>query len=178
MAIADFIEKIFGKRPPERRNYSRFPFRNIIVAKVIQKEKLVRSIEQAGLSKNLSQNGILFESNEVYPLHTLLQVDLDISVTQHARLITFIGEVARVEEVEEGMKYEYGVKFKKIPKKDEIVLMDFINQAGKDAEKKGFFGDKRKRSFLSNFFLSSGMSHTERSRGWFKIPSTQKKKIL
>ena len=165
------------KKGTERRKYRRISFKEIIGISIYKKKKVIKSLESGALSKDLSMSGLLFESKEQFPLHTSIQIELDISYTPNVKMVSIVGEIIRIEETLKEGKCEYGIRFVKVPKKDEIALENFIadySTGGK--EKKGFMDKKRK--FLFHFFSSSGMSHSERGRGWFKIPKVRKRKIL
>jgi hypothetical protein len=160
----------------ERRFYRRIDFKEIIGIKIYDKEKVIQTSDFGGLSKNLSKSGILFESKNRFPLHTFVQIDLDVSTSPNVKMVSIIGEIIRIEEIEKDAKYEYGICFVKVPRKDEAPLEDFI--AAYDGIKKGAGFMDRKRTFLFHFFSSTGMSSGDRERGWFRIPKVGKRKIL
>ena len=171
-----FFKKKDSSETPERRKYRRVSFKQIIGVKLYEKKKMIQSVNEGTDSRNLSLSGLLFESRHRYPLHAQLRIDLDISTTPNVKMISFIGEIIRIEELVKDKKYEYGICFKKIPRKDEAAFEHFILEYAGEQNKKGFID--RKRSFLFHFFSFSGMSYSERERGWFKIPPVRKRKIL
>ncbi|MCK5706738.1 MAG: PilZ domain-containing protein [Candidatus Aureabacteria bacterium] len=171
------FKKKENKKSAEHRKYRRISFKKIIGIKIYDENKLVKSLDKGGISKNLSGCGILFESKQKYPLHTFVQIGIDVSSTPNVKMISVVGEIIRIEEIVENKKYEYGIRFIKVPQKDRKILTDFILEyATIGKNNKGFIDKKRK--FLFHFFSSSGMSHVEKDRGWFKIPRVSKRKIL
>ena len=92
-------------------------------------------------------------------------------------MVVIVGEIIRVEEVIKDKKYDYGIRFTKVPQKDGDALKEFISRySSENKDEKGFMDKKRK--FLFHFFSESGMSHVDKDRGWFKIPKVRKRKIL
>ena len=164
------------KKEPERRKYRRIPLSCIIGMNMYDEKKVIQSIDSGGMSKNLSMSGILFETKEKFALNTFVKIDLDVSRTPNVKMVSVIGEVVRIEEGSKEKYCDYGIRFIKVPKKDEKALSEFISEYTNDKNGKGFMD--KKRTFLFHFFSASGMSHVKKDRGWFKLPRISKRKIL
>ena len=160
----------------ERRKYRRIALSQIIGVNVYKEKKMVKSLKIGGHSKDLSRCGLLFESKNRFPLHSLVKMEIDISMTPNVKMVSLVGEIVREEEVVKDKKYEYGICFTKVPQKDEIALEKFVSHFNEINTGKGFID--KKRTFLFHFFSESGMSYSERERGWFKIPRFRKRTIL
>ncbi|MBN1522687.1 MAG: PilZ domain-containing protein [Candidatus Aureabacteria bacterium] len=171
------FKKLKKKKAPERRKYRRVRISEIISVNIYDEKKVIQSLENGGLSKNLSLKGLLFESKMKFSLYGRIRMDLDVSLTPNVKMISIVGEIIRIEEIIKDQRYEYGISFVRVPKKDEQALEKFIEHCtGEGEDEKGFMD--KKRSFLFHFFSESGMSYSERERGWFKIPPVRKRKIL
>ncbi len=114
--------------PDSKREFVRYSYDKPVNFKILFSPKQNRPASKLiiGMSKNLSASGILFKSDHLPEISSILELDLDYRTTgicneieEHALMIgnKLIGKVVRIEEDEDG-KYNVGVVF--IKKTDQL----------------------------------------------------------
>lgn len=114
--------------PDYKREFVRYGYSKPVNFKILLSPKQNKSASKlvSGISKNLSVSGILFKSDHLPEISSILELDLDYRTTgicheieENALTINnkLIGKVVRIEEDEDG-KYNIGVAF--IKKTDEL----------------------------------------------------------
>lgn len=107
--------KIYSK---ERRAYAR------ISSSIIGSFSLISSEKHFLQTKNLSENGILFSTNKLIPLSTLLEMNLNIPGIDH--MIKLKARVVRVDEIRKNREYDIGVHIVSMNKRDRKNFMRFL----------------------------------------------------
>lgn len=112
----------------DNRQFVRYGYSKPVNFRILLSPKHNKSASKlvSGISKNLSVSGILFKSDHLPEISSILELDLDYRTTgicheieENALTINnkLIGKVVRIEEDEDG-KYNVGVAF--IKKTDEL----------------------------------------------------------
>ena len=92
-----------------------------------------RNLRKAGIpsagtiSRNLSEGGVCFKSNEFVSLACRLV--LEITLPNSTKPVKAISKVAWIRKVPSSDQYELGNQFLEITKEDRSALMNFVNQA-------------------------------------------------
>ncbi|MBU0895000.1 MAG: PilZ domain-containing protein [Candidatus Omnitrophica bacterium] len=114
--------------PDSKREFVRYSYDKPVSFKILISAKQNRSASKmvSGMSKNLSASGLLFKSDHLPEISSILELELDYRTTgicheieENALMINnkLIGKVVRIEEDEDG-KYNIGVAF--IKKNDQL----------------------------------------------------------
>ncbi len=124
----------------ERRKYYRMPVDHLLEFREYCLSEGQDDLKMSNL-KNISGGGVLFESDSVLPVGTLLKMKLKIPGWQkhkteflkHDRDSTIeplvaLGHVVRVEEMEDGKNYEIGVFFECVDDDHRNALIKYIEE--------------------------------------------------
>ncbi|HRZ87831.1 MAG TPA: PilZ domain-containing protein [bacterium] len=115
----------------ERRNFVRIPFwfvaryRSVPSERAQQHKAAHAAAYRDAYGKNLSVGGILIETEEHFPLSTLLEIELDIPSLSEP--IVLRGRVVRSDEIEPDKLYDNGVAFESIDDRYRKTLSNFID---------------------------------------------------
>ena len=128
-----------GHNEAERREFFRLNFKSPLQIKFYDSK--VGSTVQDADSRNISQNGILFQTGDNPPrLSSLVWMNLDIRTLKICREIEsralilnngVLGKVVRVEEdADQGNAYDVGVCFLKKDQKESREVKSILNELG------------------------------------------------
>ena len=132
------------KEKLERRQYVRIPRQHILrCAAFCMQDFYVRDkpLDVSGVMKDVSGNGLLFESARRFEVGTLLQMSLTLPgwdrfkseffKSEHrsdSRPLTVLARVVRLEAVDPQELYDIGVSFSAIDRGDQTALLRYIEQ--------------------------------------------------
>ena len=124
----------------ERRKYYRMPVDHLLEFREYSLSEGQDNLKLSNL-KNISGGGILFESDSVLPVGTLLKMKLKIPGWQRHKTeflkhdrdsttepLVALGHVVRVEEMEDGKNYEIGVFFECVDDDHRNALIKYIEE--------------------------------------------------
>ena len=124
----------------ERRSFMRLPKNTRVEYHRLKYPLDYKNIEEATV-KNIGGGGLLFESNHIIDVGTILQLDitlqgwhkfrpgfLKVHESSISRPVTAIAEVVRVDEIIREKRYEIGVKFVNIYEDDLKGLIEFMEK--------------------------------------------------
>ncbi len=124
----------------ERRKYYRMPVDHLLEFREYCLSEGKDNLKMSNL-KNVSGGGVLFESDSVLPVGTLLKMKLKIPGWQKYKTeflkhdwdstieaLVALGHVVRVEEMEEGKHYEIGVVFECVDDNHRDALINYIEE--------------------------------------------------
>lgn len=127
------------KNSSNKRRYSRLPKSSSLkIQKLTFSEE---TKEDDAVYKDVGGGGILFESKALYEIGALLKLKVDVPGwgkfiknfkrpdENDKKILTAIGEVVRVEEIEKNKIYEIGVKFVNIQDNDFDSLIQYIENS-------------------------------------------------
>ncbi len=129
---------------PEKRRFKRLPKKSKVRYKIIEFSDKEKPIKEA-IYKNVGGGGILFETDEMLPIGTILKVEFDLQgwhkffpgfikpeQTSISEPIVAVAQVVRVEEIEKNKKYEIGIKFVNIDEFHQRSVIEFIESKMKE----------------------------------------------
>jgi len=105
----------------EKRNAQRINTENIL-SFIKFKDNGYEVVESLGVTKNISENGILFKTPTTFSEDDEIRIDLALQES----ILNIIGEVVRVEKENDG--YIVAVQFKDIDKNDLKVLKEILGE--------------------------------------------------
>lgn len=119
----------------EKRRFVRIPFWFVARYKAIKDKKgsgaadaqmtgLQRKEFKDAYGKNISLGGILIETEEYFPVSTVLEVELDIPSLPETIIVR--GRVVRSYEIEKDKLYDNGVQFEEVDEKYRKTIGNFI----------------------------------------------------
>ena len=124
----------------ERRKYYRMPVDHLLEFREYCLSEGQDNLKLSNL-KNISGGGVLFESDSVLPVGTLLKMKLKIPGWQKHKTefleydrdssiepLVALGHVVRVEEIEDGKNYEIGVFFECVDDDHRNALIKYIEE--------------------------------------------------
>lgn len=79
---------------------------------------------ESSVSKNLSEGGVLFKTNEFVSMASRLVVELDIPMFN--KPVKAISKVAWIKKGESGVNYEIGNQFLEISKQDKELISEYV----------------------------------------------------
>jgi len=82
-------------------------------------------VGESSISKNLSQGGIRFKTNEFISMACRLILELDIPMV--TKPVKAISKVAWIKRAEAGTDYEVGNQFLEISKKDKELISEYVD---------------------------------------------------
>jgi len=110
----------------EKRRYQRLDKTVVTWYKPLKKKSEHEFDETLGrLTKNIAGGGVLFETDELVPLKT--ELDLEIKLPSVPRVIKARGRVVRIEEIGDN-RYDIGVYFLNIEDDDRDAILQFISK--------------------------------------------------
>ena len=110
----------------EKRRYQRLDKTVVAWYKPLEKKSEHGFDETLGrLTKNIAGGGVLFETDELVPLKT--ELDLEIKLPSVPRIIKARGRVVRIEEIGDN-RYDLGVYFLNIEDDDRDAILQFISK--------------------------------------------------
>lgn len=113
----------------EQRNYRRLPENVDIRFRIISlgdNPGDYIDLRGGGHSENISMGGMLFESNEMIPVGSFLEVQVNVSELEYP--IYLRGRVVRLEEIVEHRKYDIGIQFTQYFEKDKEFLQNHLKE--------------------------------------------------
>ena len=127
----------------ERRKYYRMPVDHLLEFREYRLSEGKDNPKMSNL-KNVSGGGVLFESDSVLPVGTLLKMKLKIPGWQKHKTeflkhdwgssiepLVALGYVVRIEEMEDGKNYEVGVVFECVDDDHRNALIKYIEELKK-----------------------------------------------
>ncbi|MDY6856869.1 MAG: PilZ domain-containing protein [Thermodesulfobacteriota bacterium] len=127
--------------PKERRSCIRLPKNTRVEYHALKYPLDNMDIEEATV-KNIGGGGLMFESNRIIEVGTVIQVDITLQgwhkfkpgffkvhESSISRPVTAIAEVVRTEEIIKEERYEIGVKFINIYEDDLKGLIEFMDKS-------------------------------------------------
>jgi len=133
----------------ERRKYARIHEEDVLVCEPFDASALGGKIGKGrhAFTKSLSEGGILFESAQIFPIGTLLKLELDLpgwekykpEFRKHDALpgrlpLVVLGKVVRIEDIGGG-EFDIGVLFVALDTGHKLALKKYVARALKGAEK-------------------------------------------
>ena len=108
----------FTERRRSQRMDSNLPlkYRNLKMA----------TVPLGSLTKDISEGGIRFKTNEFISLACRLVLEINLPTTQ--RPIKAISKVAWIKKMSSGDQYELGNQFLEISKEDKAMVADYVNR--------------------------------------------------
>lgn len=130
----------------DRRKYVRLSEEDLIVCEPFSSEAFEqqRNVEKFyAFTKNLSEGGILFDSDTFFEMGTLLKLEIDIPGWEKYKAEFFkgegpsgrkpfvvLGKVTRIEDIGGG-RFEIGVAFTAVDSGHKMALHKYVEQTGK-----------------------------------------------
>ncbi|MEW5692152.1 MAG: PilZ domain-containing protein [Candidatus Hydrogenedentota bacterium] len=107
---------------PERRKYFRIEHKLITYYLT---SRVMGDIGEGTVTKNISGNGLLFQTDENIPVGTIIKIEIHLP-DQRPPIVTQ-ARVVWVEELEE-KKYDWGICFTDISREDQQRIIEYINK--------------------------------------------------
>lgn len=119
----------------ERRRFVRIPFWFVARYKALKEKKgsgaadaqmngIQRKEFKDAYGKNISTGGILIETEEYFPVSTVLEIELDIPSLPESIIVR--ARVVRSDEIEKDKLYDNGVQFEEVDDRYKKTIHDFI----------------------------------------------------
>lgn len=122
----------------ENRKFARIPGRHLVKCEKFVLEQCGWSPKISNVTKNISAEGVLFETDQPYDVGDVVRLELNLpGWTEHINRLGFdsqlpqtdtqvlVGTVLRVEAVD-GKHYDVGVCFTEMSKNDRWALMSYL----------------------------------------------------
>ncbi|HRZ87280.1 MAG TPA: PilZ domain-containing protein [bacterium] len=122
----------------ERRRYVRIPYEAVIRYKACKKDSVKKGncdddhhpkgkhgYASAG-AKNLSTGGVLLATKQLYPLDTILMIEMDVPSMDGYSTVTIWGKIVHTGKLKNGGGYDNGISFYKIKDEDRKAIQDFL----------------------------------------------------
>ncbi|MDP8263151.1 MAG: PilZ domain-containing protein [Candidatus Ancaeobacter aquaticus] len=118
-----------------RRRFVRIPYEAVLRYKVYKETKKcangacddTQKHNYANAdSKNLSSGGVMLTTKEHFPLHTILEIEMDVPSMDGYESVTIFGEVVRTCAKKNSELFDNGLSFYRIQQDDRKTIEDFL----------------------------------------------------
>jgi hypothetical protein len=130
------MEKYSGE---ERRKFVRIPF-EAVTRYSVRKDKSKKECAKGGCpdprkakrsyasadAKNVSTGGILLATKEHFPLHAILEIEMDVPSMDGYTTVKILGEIVRTTAMKNGELYDNGISFYKIKDEDRETIEELL----------------------------------------------------
>lgn len=115
-------EKDSKKIPSERRRFVRIESLNLLSYSLCVDDK-IESYGQMGRTLDVSLGGLLIQTNETFPIGTILEIKIGIK----ENIIRVLGRIVHSREVDEGL-YDLGIEFVNVSDTDKKIISDLYKK--------------------------------------------------